>query len=182
MPIAREWVLRGDLDDPGLTAAVRDDVVPRMRAHEGFGGALILVDRDRSMLRSLAIWEDERTSAASSVTGTRFVAAVAGLTSARVDGPWTYDVVRSRFDGVEGRPPLPKEVDLMRAHVRVVEGGDVPGTPAPVAPGCVAAVLLRGRDRELGLAVSLWQDEASARRAVGEDGLHHVLACEHLLD
>lgn len=175
-PVARLWQLTGgDLHDPAVARAVCELIVPRVRDLPGYLGLLMLVDRARSVLRGAAFWDGPESEEASRPFGARAAQAMVGMSSARFDGQWTYEVVLSRFkDGLGGLSTMSQVDHLM---VRSLRGGGAegPATGAVEAlraslTGCYAllpcagALLLWAPDRAEVLAASFWTDLAAAQR------------------
>lgn len=176
-PVARVWRMTGgDLDDPDLAWAYRADVLPRVQAVPGVLGLVVLLDPERKILLSLSFWESRTARERSVVLTDRILDALLGLTSAELEGPWTYDVVVSSFRGLARRRRRIEETEHVVVRVGGLEGGNVgdravvdvvaqhASTYVAQAPGCVGSLLLSDPGRPAMLGASFWVDEESARR------------------
>lgn len=187
--VARGWEIRGgDLDDPAVARAVREDVAPRVAGHHGYLGGLMLLDSDRRILRSLVLWDGLEAADDAAEDGVRVVAALVALTSAQVTARCTFDVLLTRFDRL---PPIlagPQEGRRVVVRMGRLEGsgvahpatttrlGDLLDQQVTGAPGCVGGVLLLDRDRPTVTGASFWADAAAAAASseLGERALQSV--------
>ena len=181
-PVARLWELRADgFGQPGVARAFCAEVMPLVEDVSGSHSRVVLVDRRRSLLRGISLTVNPDAWAGPSEIGSRIGDVIDRLGSATMTGPSQYEVSYARYRGVHGRAPTPGEVELMRARVGLLEGGNVgtPGITAAVrnhmagyvidAPGCVAAFLLCDPERQALLGATLWADARSAARTLDID-------------
>ena len=176
-PVARMWEMTGgDLDDPGLVEDFRAQIASRMGATPGYLGKVVLIDRDRAVLRGLSVWDGDEALESSWSLFAPVAAAMARAASATLAEPRNLEVIHSRFRGVRGRQPKADEVSVMRARVGTLDGGDVTSPwvvdvirkrlseAVAQAPGCVAALLFCDRDTSTVLSTSIWADTTSVER------------------
>jgi heme-degrading monooxygenase HmoA len=80
--------------DEGLDHA-RQNILPRVRAVDGFEGVYYLVDRQSGRALSITLWESEETMRASEEEANRLRGESAEAAGARVEGVERYEVAIS---------------------------------------------------------------------------------------
>ena len=193
-PVARLWeVTGGRIGEPGVVEAIRAGFLLRVEETPGYLGRLVIVDRDRRVVRGLSVWESPEALESSWASFAPIAEEMARHASATVGEPRTYEVVYSGFRGVHTRSPTAAEADLMRARVVRFEGGDVASlwvaeslrkhTAESVAraPGCVAALILVDAARQEGLATTIWADDRSRDRttSLAREAMNAVSTAAH---
>jgi heme-degrading monooxygenase HmoA len=95
-------------------AHVRENVLPKVRALDGFEGAYYLVDRDSGKAISITLWGSERAMQASEEEADRLRGESAQVAGAAVEGMERYEVAISpeRPTGALPRTP-PTEEELI---------------------------------------------------------------------
>ena len=174
-PVARVWQMTGgDLAGDEVTRLYAAEFRARLEQLPGYLGVLVLVDRERRVLRGVSFWSDADARSASATTVGPNIRTIQERLGVRVSGPWSYDVA---FSDVRAMLVRPDEVsrrvlvragrliggdvaapDLLDVMKRYAEGGVVP------APGCLGSLLLVDPDGPEVLMSSFWVDEHSARR------------------
>ena len=149
-PVAREWGLSGgDLADPGVLAAISVEILPRVRLYPGYLGAVLMVDRHRSLLRSLVFWSSQDDLARAAGPGAAVVEAVLALSSAQLIGRHTHDVVWTDLGGLPSCTVRPGDASRLLVDLGGVDDelDSVPPAALSRVPGSLGAVVLRDRER-----------------------------------
>lgn len=176
-PVARVWRMTGgELDDRSVTEAICAAFVPLLEATPGYLGVVVVVDRERRVLRGVSFWDGEESRDGSRPAVLAAVGETRKLSPVEFEGPWDYEVAYSRFRGPVTPPPGAGEQPPMLVRVGQIEGGD-PADPGLVevmkryaatvvapSPGCVGTLLLVDRDRPEVLGAALWADAVAAHR------------------
>ena len=179
--VARGWRLEGgDLDDPAVGDALRIDIMDRVKANAGYLGGFIALDRTNLVMRTISLWEDDSALTQSAATADLVVGALSGLTTARVVGTTSYDVLYRHFAPASRDVQSAVDIEAMRAHIVMLDG---PGATTPrvltavtqhlgdadraAAPGRTAVLLLRGHTHGCVTCVTLWTDDDAAAQQAG---------------
>ena len=172
---ARAWLLTGAvLRTPGTAERFCSEIMPSVRERPGYLGAFVLLDRAAGAMRGLSFWRSHEELAGSWGLVAEVADLVLGPGCTSLEGPWSYDVVLSRFPMVPGQARI-SAAERPVARVSVAEGGSIadPGVVGTLStyaadlvplPGCAGALVLVDPVRPRLLGASFWTDRSGVQR------------------
>lgn len=167
----------GDVAVPGVAELFCAEIMPPLATLPGYLGAFVFLDRERSIMRGVSLW-DSRQALMSSWDFVSWVAdATVGLASVELGGPDAYDVTYSGFPVIPGGVQV-SSVAGLTARVSILEGGLVAHPPLLAVQrayfhdlvsmaGCVGSLLLSDPAGPRLLGVTFWATREHEERSSG---------------